>query len=157
LATDPELAALAAGDRLAAGSFREADRYLALAERESGSVPEERRGRFQGLVVIVRLGLARARHDLDAVAEEAQRLLELADSPGAIEAEVGDERLRATALINLGAAELWTGQFETAERRLEQALEQARRIGQPWLELQALSHWAIVGLLRSPAIGERRA
>jgi len=157
LATHPELAALAAGDKLAAGSFREADGYLALAERAAASVPEERRSPFHALVVLVRLGLARARNDLDAVAEEAHRLLELADSPGTIGAGLGDERLRATALINLGAAELWTGHLEAAEHRLEQALEHARQIGRPWLELQAFSHWAILGLLRSPAIGERRA
>ena len=109
IATDPELAALAAGDRRMAGSLSEAERYLALAERKSGSVPEDRRERFQVSLVIVRLTLARARNDLDAVAEQAQRLLELADSPHAIEAGVGDEGLRATALIDLGAAEMWAG------------------------------------------------
>jgi LuxR family maltose regulon positive regulatory protein len=157
VASDPELAALAAGDQLKGGSAQEADRYLALAERLASSVPRDRRGRFQVLLVLVRLVLARAKNDLDAVAEEAQRLLALADSPRAIEAGVGDEGLRATALIELGAAEMWANQLETGERHLEQGLEEARRIARPLLELQALSYSAILGLNRSVAIGEQRA
>ena len=157
IAADAELAVLAAGDRRAAGSLKEADRYLALAERKSGSVPEERRGRFQVSLVFVRLGLARARTDLDAVAAEAQRLLELSDSPRAIEAGVGDEGFRATALIELGAAETWAGQLEAAERHLEQGLEEGRRIGRSILELQALSDSALLSLVRARAIGEQRA
>jgi LuxR family maltose regulon positive regulatory protein len=157
IATDPELALLAAADRRSAGSLHEAARYLALAERKSASVPGDRRVRFQVLLVIVRLTLAQARNDLEAVAEGAQRLLELADSPGAIEAGGDDEALRATALIDLGAAQMWADQPEAAERYLEQGLEEARRIGRPMLELQALSHSAILGLVRSPAVGEQRA
>ena len=156
-ARDPELMALAASDRLATGSLHEAEQYLALAERMSASVPEERRGRFQVLLVLVRLGLARARNDLEVVAEQAQRLLALADSPGTIDARVGDEGWRATALINLGGAEDWAGQLQAAERHLEQGLDEARRIGRPMLELQALSHLALLSLLRDRAIGERRA
>jgi LuxR family transcriptional regulator, maltose regulon positive regulatory protein len=157
VAADAELAALAAADRRAAGSLHEAERYLALAERKSPSVREERRERFQVSLVIVRLTLARARNDLDAVAEEAQRLLELADSPHALEAGVGEEGLRASALIDLGAADMWAGQLEAAERHLEQGLEEARRIGRPMLELQARSHRAILSVVRADAIGEQRA
>jgi ATP/maltotriose-dependent transcriptional regulator MalT len=153
-AAGPELAVLAAADKRVAGSLREAERYLALAERLSPSAPEDRRGRFQVWLVLLRLALARARHDLDGVAEAAQRLLELADGAGAIEAGVGDESLRATALVELGAAEMWAGQLEAAERHLEQALEEARRIGWPMLELQALSHVAILG--QHSFSGERR-
>jgi LuxR family maltose regulon positive regulatory protein len=153
---DAELAALAAADQRAAGSLREAGRYLALSEHLSPSVPEDRRGSFQVSLVIVRLTLARARNDLDAVAEAAQRLLALADSPPAIDAGVGDEGLRAIALLNLGGAELWAGQLETAELHLGQGLEEARRLGRPMLELQALSYLAILGGIRSPAIGEQR-
>jgi LuxR family maltose regulon positive regulatory protein len=156
IATDPELALLAAGDRRVAGSLPEAERYLALAERKSGSVPEDRRARFQVSLGIVRLTLARARNDLDAVAEHAQRLLTLADSPRVIEAGGGDEGLRATALIDLGAAEMWSGELEAADRHLGQALEETRRIGRPMLELQALADAAILGSVQSAAIGEQR-
>jgi LuxR family maltose regulon positive regulatory protein len=156
-ARDPELVALAASARLTAGSLHESERYLALAERMSASVPEERRRRFEVLLVLVRLALARARNDLEVVAEQAQRLLALADSPGTIDAGLGDEGWRATALINLGGAEDWAGQLQAAERHLEQGLDEARRIGRPMLELQALSHLALLSLLRDRAIGERRA
>jgi LuxR family maltose regulon positive regulatory protein len=169
VAADPELAALAAGDRRLAGSFQEAERYLAVAERMSASVPEERAWGYQVALVLERLGQARHRNDLDAVAEEAERLLALADSPGAIEARIGDEGLRTTALTDLGGAELSAGQFEAAERHLEQALEEARRIGRPWLEIRALSYLALLSHLRfwwstdprssgtSEPIAERRA
>jgi LuxR family transcriptional regulator, maltose regulon positive regulatory protein len=154
---DARLAALAAADKRAAGSLREAERYLALAERMSASVPEDRRWQFQVALVLVRLALARARNDLDGVAEEAQRLFELADSPRAIEARDGDESLRATGLINLGAAEMLAGQLEAAERHLERGLEETRRIARPWLELTALSHSALLGLVRARGIAEQRA
>jgi LuxR family maltose regulon positive regulatory protein len=156
IATDPELALLAAADQRSVGSLHEAARYLALAERKSPSVPEDRRERFQVSLVIVRLTLARARHDLDAVAEHSQRLLALAESSGAIDAGVGGEDLRATALIDLGSAEMWAGQVEAAEGHLAQGLEEARRIGRPMLKLQALADSAILGSLRSLAIGEER-
>ncbi|HUA45014.1 MAG TPA: LuxR C-terminal-related transcriptional regulator [Solirubrobacteraceae bacterium] len=157
IAADPELAVLAAADKRAAGALPEAERYLALAERMSASVPEERREGLQLGLVLVRLALARARNDLNAVADAAQRLLELADSPHAIEAGVGDDGLLATALINLGAAEMWADQLEAAERHLERGLEEARRIRRPTLELQALSNSALLNYIRSNAIGEQRA
>jgi LuxR family transcriptional regulator, maltose regulon positive regulatory protein len=157
VAGDAELAVLAAADKRVAGSLPEAERYLALAERMSPSVPEQRRHRFQVSLVLGRLALARARNDLDAVVEQAQRLLELADSPQAIEAGVGDESLRATALIDLGAGEFMADRLEAAERHLEQGLAEARRIGRPALELEALSHSAYMGLVSLEASGEERA
>src|SRR5262249_37179388 len=75
LAADPELAVLAASDRRMAGSLNEAESYLALAERESGSVPAERRGRFQVSLASGRLAFAQARNDPRAVVNEAERLL----------------------------------------------------------------------------------
>jgi LuxR family transcriptional regulator, maltose regulon positive regulatory protein len=157
VAGDAELAVLAANDRRVAGSLHEADRYLALAEHLSGSVPEDRRERFQVALVLARLWLARDRNDLDAVVEEAQRLLVLADSPPALEEGVGDEGLRATAHTDLGGAEMWAGQLETAERHLERGLEEARRIGRPLLEIEALSYSAILNVVCSRAIGEQQA
>jgi LuxR family maltose regulon positive regulatory protein len=157
IAADAELAVFAASNSRTAGSVPEAERYLALAERLSGSVPEQRRWRLQVSLVLVRLALARARNDLDAVADEAQRLLALADSPEAIKTEVGEETLRTAALIDLGVAELWAGELKTGERHLEQGLEEARRIGQPWMELQAVSHSALLRHARSEAIAEQQA
>jgi LuxR family transcriptional regulator, maltose regulon positive regulatory protein len=47
---DAELAAAAAGDELGQGSLAAAGRYLGLAERRAGAVPEGRRGQVQVLV-----------------------------------------------------------------------------------------------------------
>jgi LuxR family maltose regulon positive regulatory protein len=52
---------------------------------------------------------------------------------------------------------MWAGQVEAAEGHLAQGLEEARRIGRPMLKLQALADSAILGSLRSLAIGEQRA
>ena len=159
IAVDPELAVLAASDRQEAGSLQEAERYLTLAQRNSGSVPAERRERFQVWLVLLRMRLARTRNDLVAVTETARWLLALADSPGVFEAGVADDSLRPTVLIELGAAEMWSGQPQAAERHLEQGLEEAREAARPALELEALSHLAFLSLipLRSQAIGEQRA
>ena len=152
IAADPELAVLAAGDRRVAALLPEAERYLALAERMSGSVPEQRRWRFEASCAIVRGGIAVSRNDLHALTEAGQLLLALAESPDAI-----DDGLRGIALNELGAAEMWSGQLEAAERHLEQGLAEARRVGRPMLELQALSDSALLSIVHSDTNGEQRA
>jgi LuxR family transcriptional regulator, maltose regulon positive regulatory protein len=138
-ATDAELATVAAGDELERGSLEAAEWYLGLAERESASVPAERRAQALMLRGVVRLQLAGRIGNLSAVPEEARRLLAAAEAPGARELAqpVLGEELRALALISLGNAETWTGQFDQAESHLEQAIALARRIGRPYLELMA--------------------
>ena len=156
LATDPELAVLAASDRRMAGSLNEAESYLALAERESGLVPAERRGRFQVSLASGRLAFAQARNDAQAVVSEAERLLATTQPTETIESGLGDD-VRASVLTDLGIVEAWAGRREDAERHLEQALEEARRIGRPMLELQALGSWALLSGFRSVAMSEQRA
>ncbi|MGH2926659.1 MAG: AAA family ATPase [Solirubrobacteraceae bacterium] len=153
VAADPELAVLAGGDKRAAGSLEEAERHLGLAVRMSASVREERRGRVAIALGIQRLSLARARNDLRAVAEDAQRLLA---STEATEFGLGEE-VRTSVLTDLGIAEMWAGRLQDAERHLEQGLEEARRIGRPMLELQALANWALLSVFRSLATAEQRA
>ena len=153
IATDPELAVLAGGDKRAAGSLRESEWYLKRATGMAASVLEDRRGRFTIALGIERLALARARNDLGAVAEEAQRLLA---STEATEFGLGEE-VRTSVLTDLGIAEMWAGRLEDAERHLEQGLEEARRISRPMLELQALANWALLSSFRSPATAELRA
>jgi LuxR family maltose regulon positive regulatory protein len=155
LAADPELAVLAAGDKRAAGSLHESEWYLKRATGMAASVLEDRRGRFTIALGIQRLSLARARNDLQAVAEEAQRLLA---STEATEFGLGEE-VRASVLTDLGIAETWAGRLEDAERHLEQGLEGARRIARPMLELQALANWALLSSFRSLALAtaEQRA
>ncbi len=153
VAADPELVVLAGADKRAAGSLEETERYLGLAVRMSASVLEHRRGRFTIALAFERFELARARNDLRAVAEEAQRLLA---STEATELGVGEE-VRTRVLTDLGIAEMWAGRLEDAERHLEQGLEEARRISIPMLELHALAHRALLSVFRSLEPVEQRA
>jgi len=149
-AADAELAALAAADELARGSLEAAERYLRLAARGSASVPAGRRGQVQVLLGIVRLLLARQRGNLPAVAEEAQRLQTMAETPDAAQSGIGDE-LRTLALINLGITEFWAARLDDAERHLEQGVTLAREIGRPFLEFSGLAHQAAIeSVRRSP-------
>ena len=162
VAADAELIALMAAGELTWGSADEAERYLARAARgfEGGEgpvpVPAERRGRMQIFLAIVRLGLARQRGDLPAVAEEAQRLLAPAEAADAARFGLGED-LRALAVINLSIAEVYAARPEEADRHLEQGVALARRIGRPYLELLGLAHGAVAAAFRSWAWGERRS
>ena len=59
---------------------------------------------------------------------------------------------RASALMNLGIAELWSLQLDDARRDLEEALALARRIGRPYLEVGCLGHLALAAVLRGSPI-----
>jgi LuxR family maltose regulon positive regulatory protein len=154
-ATDPELTALAAADELNRGSLEEAERHLARATMRLGSVPAERRGRFQVTLGILRLSLARQRGDLPAVAEEAQRLLAPVEAANGTELGISGER-RALALISLGIAEGWAYRSDEAERHLEQGVALARQVGRPYLELTGLAHGAQMAVVRSFTVGAQR-
>src|SRR6201995_687573 len=147
-AADAELAALAAADELAQGSLEAAERYLGVAARGSASVPAGRRGQLQVLLGVVRLLVARQRGNLEAVAEEAERLQAVAEAPDAAQSGLGED-LRALALINLGITELWAARPEEAERHLEQGVTLARRIGRPFLEFTGLAHQATIQIYLS--------
>ena len=49
--------------------------------------------------------------------------------------------------MNLGIAELWAARIEDARRHLDEALELARHIGRPYLELGCLGHLAVAAPL----------
>jgi LuxR family maltose regulon positive regulatory protein len=156
IAGDAELAAVAVADEVTSGSLEEAARYLAIATREMPSVPQERRNRLEVTLATLRLLMARARNDTEAVTTEATRLL--SPSEGSVDVQAGlGEDLRALVLVSLGTAALWTGRSADAERHLEEALGLSRRIGRPLLELGALSHLALVAATRSLAQAERRS
>ena len=139
LAADPVLTALMAADELARGSLEEAERYLALAERDPASVPVGRRGQFQVLLGIVRLLRARQRGNLEAVAVEAERLQAAAEAAGAARPGL-DEDLRALTMISLGRTEIWTVRHEKAYEHLQQGIALARRVGRPFLEFTGLAN-----------------
>jgi LuxR family maltose regulon positive regulatory protein len=158
VAADAELTALMAAGELTWGSPEKAERYLARAARglegSEGPVSAERRGRLQVFLAIVRLGLARRRGDLPAVAGQADRLLALAEAADAAQLGLGED-LRALADIELGIAEAWAARPENADRHLEQGVALARRIGRPYLELTGLVHGARVAAFRSYVLAER--
>ena len=133
---------------LAGGSLEEAERLLALATRQSASVPADRRGRFQVVLTVSRLRLARRRGDLPAVVEESDRLLAAVEAPDATQFKLGED-LRALALIFLGVAEVWAFRFKDASEHLELGVALAHRIERPFLELMGLAHVAQLAVFRS--------
>ena len=149
VAASPELTAVRVAGDLIGGSLEDAGRHLAVATGALASVPADRRGRLQVLLCVLRLFLARRLSDFPVVVEEAQRLLALMKTAEAAQLGLGED-LRAVALISLGIAEIWTLQFEDAERHLEQGVDLARQIGRPYLELHGLAHGAHAMLLFRP-------
>ena len=83
--------------------------------------------------------------------EEAQRILSPTEGAYTSQIEAEDD-LRAVALTSLGIAELWLNQVEQAERHLEQGVVLAHDSKHPFLETNALAHWAMVGRVRSLAL-----
>jgi LuxR family maltose regulon positive regulatory protein len=144
---DAELAALMAADELVHGSLEGAERYLGRAERGMASVPDARSARAQLLLGSSRLVLARQRWNLQAVAEEAQRLQAAAEALGGVQPGLGQD-LRALALISLGTTEFWAG-GQDPERHLEKGVALARRIGRPLLEFIGLACQAAAGFYQS--------
>ena len=149
VAASPELTAVRVAVDLIGGSLQDAGRHLAVATGALAAVPAGRRGRVQVLLSVLRLFLARRLNDFPVVAAEAQRLLALLKTPDAAQLGLGED-LRATALISLGIAGIWTHQFEDAERHLMQGVALAREIGRPYLELHGLAHAAHAMLLFRP-------
>ena len=144
-AADPVLTALMAADELARGSLEEAERYLALAERDPASVPVGRCGQFQVLLGIVRLLRARQRGNLEGVAVEAERLQAAAEAAGAARPGL-DADLRALTMISLGRTEIWTVRHEKAYEHLQQGIALARRVGRPFLEFTGLANLGMAGI-----------
>jgi LuxR family maltose regulon positive regulatory protein len=149
VAASAELTAVRVADELVRGSLDEAGRDLARAASALASMPAARRGRVQVLLSVLRFSLARRRMDIPAAAEEAQRLLARVQAADASRLGLGED-LRATALISLGATEIWASRFAEAERHIEQGVGLARRIGQPYLEFIGLTYWAHGMMLFGP-------
>ena len=153
---NPELTALRAAGALSRGSFDDAERELAVARAGLASVPEASRARFQVMLAIQRLDLARQRADLPAVTEEAERLLAPIEGADVEGFRLSEER-HALALISLGTAEVWTARLEDAERHLDEGIALARRIEQPYLELSGLAHSALVINFRTFSLAAERS
>jgi LuxR family maltose regulon positive regulatory protein len=159
---DAEFAGLKAVSELIGGSLAEAERQVALAIRSLASIPADRRERCEVMLALVRLICALHRIDLPAV-DESQRLLTPADTAQSTAAVAQnllaeqDPGLRAMVLIHLGIAELWTARTDAADRHLTQGVALAHRIAQPYLEVTALAHLAVVAGPQSFALATERS
>jgi LuxR family maltose regulon positive regulatory protein len=144
---DAELAVAFATGRLYDGLLDESAGYIAVAERLAATVPYERRRIFDLRLTSARLWLACQRGDL-ASARQAMQSLEAqsADTPAR-----GNDYW-ASALMNLGIAELWSLHWDDACRDLEEALAIARRIGRPYLEVGCMGHLALATAFSSSPV-----
>jgi LuxR family transcriptional regulator, maltose regulon positive regulatory protein len=149
----PELALLFSYREMMLGSLDGAAACLALAERRAAQVPEDRQRRFEVVLAVTRLSLARRRSDFGTVLDKVQPLLGPADAETLTDVGLSQEA-RAAALMNLGIVELWAYRLDEAARHLEQGLELARRIDLAYVEVGCLSHlaaldaWQSFGLVR---------
>ena len=151
VAASPELTTVQVAGDLIRGALLDARRHLAAATGAVAAVPEDRRGRVQIMLDVLRLLLARRLVDVPVVIEQAQRLLALTQA--ADTAPLGlSEDLRAAVFISLGVAEIWALRFEDADRHLKQGVALARQIGQPYLELTGLTLGAHAMLLFRPDV-----
>jgi LuxR family transcriptional regulator, maltose regulon positive regulatory protein len=141
-AADAELAVVAAADQLAQGSLEAAQRYLTLAERQSGSVPAGRGEYGRLLLGVVRLLLDRQYGNLPAVATDARDLQAMAEVADAAQPGLGAD-LSALALISLGSTEFWATASQDAERYLDRGIALARQGRRPYLEFTGLAHQAL--------------
>jgi LuxR family transcriptional regulator, maltose regulon positive regulatory protein len=169
---DPELAAIVAISRALDGDLEDAERHRRLAEANAAAVPESRRDWFAAVLTESRLYQARLLSDLDGVRANAQELLELA--PLMTEGSLWSwdpAHLQMYALCELGWAAVWSGDLETAARRLRESL--AAVVGRPLLPSEevmrhdCLSHLALLAAVtgrlqeaveggrESVALGER--
>jgi LuxR family maltose regulon positive regulatory protein len=137
-ADDPELAVALAGAQMFDGDLGETEAYIELAERLADEVAEDRRWRFHLRMASTKLSLARRRGDLEAAVEAMRSLQEVLAAQPPHDVDRAAEH-RATALMNLGIAELWALHLSDAREHLEEAIALARRIDRPYLEVGCLA------------------
>jgi LuxR family transcriptional regulator, maltose regulon positive regulatory protein len=147
--TDPELALAFALARLYEGLREEAAAHVAVAERLAAAVSDDRRRRFELGLAVATLWSARVGGDLSRV-PDASRRVEAALKAQRPSDVLGGQPNRATALLKLGIAQMWSLRSDDGRGHVEEALSLARRIGRPYLEMACLGHLA----LAAPVSGE---
>jgi LuxR family transcriptional regulator, maltose regulon positive regulatory protein len=140
--SDAELALVSATADAADGLYDESAAHIAVAERLACTLPDDRRRPVELGLAGTRLWLARLRGDV-AGASEAFRSTEAALTTQPPREGTRSSLHHATALANLGSAEVSSRHLGEGRRHLEQALALARRIGRPYLEMACLAHLAI--------------
>ncbi|HEX4436494.1 MAG TPA: LuxR C-terminal-related transcriptional regulator [Solirubrobacteraceae bacterium] len=137
-AKNPNVALAHATSELAQGRVDEAAAHLAVAEANLDSTVSGRGRGVRASIVSSRLALARRRGHFAQVIEQAEPLT--STGPGEPTDFALDSDLRATALMNLGIAEMWSGQLGHAERHLRQGAELAQKLERAHLELACRTH-----------------
>jgi LuxR family maltose regulon positive regulatory protein len=156
--SEPELALALALARLYEGRHEEAAAHVAVAEGLAAAVGDERRRRFELGLAVATLWSARVGGDLSRVPDASRRVeaaLE-AQLPGDV---LGGQPNRATALLKLGIAQMWSLRLDDGRGHVEAALSLARRIGRPYLEMACLGHLALAAPVSGLplAVGRRLA
>jgi LuxR family maltose regulon positive regulatory protein len=140
---DPELALLTAAERIAAADDG-AEASLEVAREQVRKLADDRRPRFTLLLAICRLLRASRAGDLDERLAAGQDALAAHAELGGADADGLAAAVRAVALSGLGAAELWTGELDTAEAHLEAGQAAALAAGLEDVRLHCLSTLALV-------------
>src|SRR5690606_6008075 len=120
-------------------------RYLELARQQQTRVPEQRRSRFMLLLALLELVAARRSGDYQRVLDLGPEILAQQISTADV---AEDDVVRAVALRNLGAAKLWTGDFDGAEGHLRLAADLTDDAGLDLLRLGSLSLLALLHAVR---------
>ena len=147
--SDPELALLAASDRIMSADHETASAHLRLAQQREGLVDQDRRGRFVVLLAVLRSAVAWPVGDVDEVLAAGHEALAVLAPAGACGGDDG----RAVTLSNLGAAELWAGDLDAAEVHLRDGQAVALRAGLGSLQLSCISQLAVLHAMRG-ALGQ---
>jgi LuxR family maltose regulon positive regulatory protein len=135
---DPELAIALAGAQMFDDDLNDTAAYIDVAERLADAVEDDRRWRFDLRLASARLTLARRRGDLEATVDAMRSLEEVLAAHPPNEVDRATDH-RATALMNLGIAEVWALHLSDASAHLEEAIALARRIERPYLEVGCLA------------------
>ena len=144
----PELALVDAALESTQGRFEEAAQHLDIAEREAEKQPAEEDCGYRVGIATLRLCLARLRGQLDSVIEQVNYLA----SPAGARLRSGTPLsgvLRATALMNLGVVEMWSGRLADADQHLREGAELSEKIEHPYLWVSCLSNLGFASKVRS--------
>ncbi|MEY9855539.1 LuxR family maltose regulon positive regulatory protein [Catenulispora sp. GAS73] len=151
----PELSAVRAMLDLWRGRLDEAAAHLAVTTTCITDSPPERPARADATVSALSLELARRRGDVAEVMRHAALLTAPPTGSGfgsfstsAEDIALGAD-LRVVALMNLGMVEAWSLGLPDGAKHLAEAVELARFIGRPYLEVAALSQLGFATKLHS--------
>ncbi|WP_228562785.1 helix-turn-helix transcriptional regulator [Catenulispora rubra] len=153
----PELSAVRAMLDLWRGRLDEAAAHLAVTTTCITDSPPERPARADATVSALSLELARRRGDLAEVMRHAALLTAPPSGSGSGAGTVATSAedialgadLRVVALMNLGMVEAWSLGLPDGAKHLAEAVELARFIGRPYLEVAGLAQLGFATKLHS--------